>query len=146
MELNYFNIGEIKEEELTFAVISLMYQDKWVYVRHKKRKSWEIPGGHRELGESIDHTASRELFEETGATRFEISPICDYSMDDCINKKYGRLYYAEIFEFGKLPNSEIDEVKLFTVPPKNLTYSIIQPYLLKKTIDYLKVEKKIVDD
>lgn len=149
MKLNYYKIGEIKDEELTFAVISAIYQDKWVYVRHRERISWEVPGGHREIGESIANTAKRELFEETGATKFEISSICDYSMDDSINIQYGRLYFARIIEFGKLPNSEISEVEFFITLPKNLTYSEIQPCLFKKTIQFLKsngdIKQRFID-
>lgn len=39
-----------------------------------------MPGGHREAGENILETAKRELQEETGATKFEIKPICVYSV------------------------------------------------------------------
>ena len=64
MQLDFYEIGTINEKELRFAVISAVYQNKWVYVRHKERKTWEIPGGHRDLGEDIMKTAKRELFEE----------------------------------------------------------------------------------
>lgn len=37
-----------------------------------------MPGGHREANESIGETARRELCEETGATKFVITPICVY--------------------------------------------------------------------
>ena len=30
----------------------------------------EFPGGHREKGETIDDTAKRELYEESGAIEF----------------------------------------------------------------------------
>lgn len=50
-----------------------------MYIRHKDRKSWEIAGGHREQVETIDETAKRELFEETGAKEADLVPICDYS-------------------------------------------------------------------
>ena len=39
-----------------------------------------MPGGHREAGEDILETAKRELQEETGAIKFEIKPICVYSV------------------------------------------------------------------
>lgn len=37
-------------------------------------------GGHREDGEDILETAKRELYEETGAITFDITPICIYSV------------------------------------------------------------------
>jgi 8-oxo-dGTP diphosphatase len=64
MKIEFYNIGSVNDKELKFAVISAIYKDKWVYV---KQKAWEIPGGHRESGETIDETAKRELFEETGS-------------------------------------------------------------------------------
>ena len=39
-----------------------------------------MPGGHGEAGEDIFETAKRELQEETGAIKFEIKPICVYSV------------------------------------------------------------------
>lgn len=51
-----------------------------VLCKHKKRETLEFPGGHRETGEAIAETAKRELMEETGAVKFEIRPICVYSV------------------------------------------------------------------
>lgn len=136
MKIEFYNIGSVKDKKLDFAVISAYYQGQWMYVRHYNRQSWETPGGHREPGEKIDETAKRELYEETGCKEIELSPICDYSMEDSA-KKYGRLYLARIKEIGQLPPSEIDEVKLFNNLPKSLTYSEIQPKLFEKTIAFI---------
>ena len=141
MQLNFYEIGTINDEERKFAVISAMYQDQWVFVRHKERMTWEIPGGHRELGEEIVNTAKRELFEETGAIRSKIIPICDYSMDASSGKRYGRLFFANIFELGQLPESEMKEVQFFEGLPENLTYTKIQPHLYEKTMEFLKGNK-----
>ena len=133
MEIEFYELGKVDEENLKFAVISAVYQGKWIYVKHKQRKSWEIPGGHRETGESIENTAKRELFEETGAKKFNIIPVCDYSMN-VKGKLYGRLFVSEVSEIGDLPISEISEIKLFDGLPENLTYPEIQPLLYKKTL------------
>ena len=92
------------------------------------------------MGEDINDTAKRELFEESGAIDFDITPICDYLCDYPLteDKKsyYVRLFYAEINELGELPNSEIDKVELFDALPENLTYPEIQPYLHNIVIKY----------
>jgi len=80
METKVYDLGTVSDEELKFAVIVSKYNDKFLYVRHKERETWEVPGGHREINERIDDTAKRELNEETGAVKFNIKPICDYSV------------------------------------------------------------------
>lgn len=65
---------------LKFAVIIARHNGKWVFCKHKERNTWEAPGGHREDGEDILETAKRELYEETGAITFDITPICIYSV------------------------------------------------------------------
>ena len=124
-------------DNLKYAVIMAMYKNKYVFVRHKQRKTLEIPGGHHEDGETILETAKRELYEETGAIKFEINPVCIYSFND-----FGMLFYAEIFELDELPESEIAEVILLDEPTDNWTYPHIQPMLVDKVHDYLKSKNK----
>ncbi|WP_409274832.1 NUDIX hydrolase [Neobacillus sp. SCS-31] len=138
MKIEFYNLGSVNDKELKFAVISAIYQGKWLYVKHKNRDSWEIPGGHREPGETINETAKRELFEETGSKELDLVPICDYSMDDSVNKIFGRLFFARIMEIGQLPVSEIDEIRLFENLPLSLTYLEIQPKLFEKTLAFIK--------
>ncbi|GAA0116471.1 NUDIX hydrolase [Clostridium senegalense] len=145
MEVKIYDLGTVNDEKLKFAVIVSMFNDKFVYVRHKQRETWEVPGGHRELNENINDTASRELKEETGAIKFNIKPVCDYLCDYSLerknnNKSYGRLYYAEIYELGNLPDLEIGEVKLFHSIPENLTYPQIQPILINEVLIRMNVE------
>jgi 8-oxo-dGTP diphosphatase len=143
MKLDFYELGAVQDKELTFAVISAFYQGKWIYVKHKARKSWEIPGGHREPGEAINDTANRELFEETGALEVEIVPVCDYSMGHSIEKLFGRLFFAKIIKMGHLPKSEIGEIKLFDKLPETLTYTEIQPLLYEKTLAFLNANGEI---
>jgi 8-oxo-dGTP pyrophosphatase MutT (NUDIX family) len=134
MKLDFSDIGQVDDRELKFAVISALFQGKWVFVKHKQRDTWEIPGGHREIGEDINDTAKRELFEETGAIDFEIKPVGDYFVIRDDEASYGRLFYAEIKKLGDLPDSEIGEVRLFDALPEKLTYPEIQPYLYNRIL------------
>ena len=45
MKIQFYDIGSVNEKDLKFAVISTIYKEKWLYVKHNERKSWEIPVG-----------------------------------------------------------------------------------------------------
>lgn len=66
---------QVEDELLEFAVIIAKTNGKWVFCKHKERDTYEVPGGHRERGETILETAKRELWEETGAIDFSIEPV-----------------------------------------------------------------------
>ena len=124
---------EVDDALLKFAVIAARSGGKWVFCRHRGRTTLEIPGGHREPGESVDQTAARELREETGAKTFTLRPVCVYSVvrDDAA-ESFGGLYTAEISSFGAL-HSEIEEIFLLEEPPEgNWTYPEIQPRLVEE--------------
>ena len=137
----FYNKSEIPDSELRFAVIAARYQDKWVFCRHRERISWEIPGGHREPGESIDRTAERELYEETGALDCKLRQVAVYAVDRDGDESYGMLYYADIERLGELPcGSEIAEVRLFELLPEPLTYPEIQPSLYHRIQGWLNTQ------
>lgn len=138
LEVNFYELDEITEDKMKFVVIQSRYQEQWILVKHKERDTWEIPGGHVELGESVSKAASRELFEETGAKDFKLTPVCIYSVTNGEEESYGQLFFSEISTIGDLPESEIAEVKPFTQLPTNLTYSQIQPHLHNRVINFLR--------
>ena len=70
----------VQDSSIGFAVAAAKYQGKWILCRHKKRQTWECPGGHREAGETPVEAAKRELFEETGAVDFSLKPVCVYRL------------------------------------------------------------------
>ena len=135
MEVCFYSAEE--ERELKYAVIVSRYEGQWVLCKHKERTTWEFPGGHIEEGEEAIAAAKRELYEETGAVRYEIVPICIYGVKDEEEESFGLLCFAEITEFGPLPEMEIEKAELFEELPKNWTYPLVQPYLLKKVGDFL---------
>lgn len=145
LKVNFYELNTIEDSKLKFAVIMTKFNGQWLYVRHKNRNTWEIPGGHREKKESISDAASRELSEETGATKFKLTPICVYSVesDENINytESFGQLFYCEVEALDNELRYETSEIKLFHNMPDNLTYPLIQPFLHKKTLEFLKEMK-----
>lgn len=126
----------VDDDLLKFAVIASKSDGKWVFCKHKERDTYECPGGHREIGENIDDTAKRELYEETGAIDYTISPICVYSVvssdDKNATETFGMLYFADIKGFENELHSEIEKIELFDELPSKWTYPLIQPLLIKE--------------
>jgi 8-oxo-dGTP diphosphatase len=123
--------------DFKYAVIASRYHNQWIFVRHRERKTWEIPGGHIEPGETPDEAASRELKEETGAIDFTILPVAAYVVEKDEIKTFGWLYFAEIQKLDKLPDSEIAEITLMKHLPGKLTYPLIQPILFDAVIKFI---------
>ena len=146
LEVKFYD--SVDDSLLKFAVIVSQSNGKWVFCRHKERDTYEVPGGHREAGESILETAKRELQEETGAIRFDMKPLCVYSVtgktrvNDMGEESFGLLCYAEITEFATELHSEMEKIVLLDELPEEWTYPLIQPKLIenylqmKNTIDF----------
>lgn len=129
--------------KLTYSVVSAKFENKWIFVRHQNRSTWEIPGGHIENGETPFDAAGRELNEETGAIKFNLDCVATYSVTIDGVTGWGRLYLAEVFKIGTIPDvSEIAELILGDFLPENLTHPEIQPHLFRKTIEFLQLKNK----
>lgn len=136
-QVNFYE--KIEDEKLKFAVIISKTNGKWVFCKHKERNTYEVPGGHREPGETILQTAKREFQEETGAIDFDITPICVYSViaKDNFNgeESFGMLYFANIRTFEKELHSEIEKILITDHLPTEWTYPLIQPRLMEKAAE-----------
>lgn len=129
---------EVEDSLLKFAVIVSRTNGKWIFCKHKERDTFEVPGGHRELGETILETAKRELREETGAKDFEIKPVCVYSVkgktrvsENDTAETYGMLFFANVFSFEKI-HSEMEKIIICDELIDNWTYPLIQPKLIQE--------------
>ena len=128
---------KVEDALLKFAVILARSEGKWVFCKHRERETYEIPGGHRETGEDILQTAKRELYEETGATDFDIEPVCVYSVvrdGNEAEESFGMLYFAEIREFERKLHCEIEKIILTDGAVEHWTYPEIQPKLMEKYV------------
>ena len=134
VKVNFYD--NVADELLKFAVIISKTDGKWVFCKHKDRNTYEVPGGHREAGENIIDTAKRELYEETGATEFDIKPVCVYSViaEDNYDgeETFGMLYYADIKSFEPELHSEIEKIIITEDLVSDWTYPLIQPRLLEE--------------
>jgi 8-oxo-dGTP diphosphatase len=129
----------VDDNLLKFAVIISRSNGKWVFCKHRERDTYEVPGGHREVDETILGTAKRELQEETGAVDFEIKPVCVYSVkgktrinENVDDETFGMLFIANIFSFEEI-HSEIEKIIFVDELVDNWTYPLIQPKLIEET-------------
>lgn len=148
LEVKFYD--SVDDSLLKFAVIVSQSNGKWVFCKHKERDTYEVPGGHREAGESILETAKRELPEETGAIRFDMKPLCVYSVtgknrvNDTGEESFGLLCYAEIAEFATELHSEMEKIVLLDGLTEEWTYPLIQPKLIEKYFQkYLQMKNTI---
>ena len=137
-EVNFYDPQYVPDSKLTYSVISARFESKWIFVRHHKRSTFEIAGGHIEDGETSFEAAARELMEETGALKFNLECIATYSVTKEGETGWGRLYIAIVYQLGPIPDiSEIAETKISEYLPENLTHPDIQPHLFSKTLEFL---------
>ncbi|MCL2365265.1 MAG: NUDIX domain-containing protein [Defluviitaleaceae bacterium] len=114
-------------QDYIYADVLAVHNGKWIFCKHKNRDTWEHPAGHIGPGETPQQAAERELYEESGATRFDLEPLCDYCVTSEFNGRgitgNGQVFFTIVHEIGDLPpHSEMEKVALFDALPSRLTY------------------------
>lgn len=122
-----FPLGHFQNPK--YVVCLSRYEGEILLSRHQKRETWETQGGHIEKGETPLEAAKRELYEESGAMDFTLTPAFEYIWEG--SGDAGVVFLADIKHLCAMPKSEIKEVALFVALPGHLTYPDITPTLFK---------------
>ena len=102
VKVTFIKQNEVSDDKFKFAVIAAKYSGKWILCRHKERTTWEIPGGHREAGETPLQAAKRELFEST-AYIYRIIGVDKFIGYVGYIYPNGIVVFEKLFEFACFP-------------------------------------------
>lgn len=107
---------------LVGVLVIVVNEDKEILLQQRTSPYgiWGIPGGLMELGESVEETGRRELFEETGVTVGKLNFIDVFSGSEyfvkCANGdefySVTLAYYSDEIIEGKLINDEDEALEL----------------------------------
>jgi 8-oxo-dGTP pyrophosphatase MutT (NUDIX family) len=99
---------------LPLALVALWHGDRVLMVFDRHRRSWELPGGMIEQGESPRQAGLRELLEETGQPPEEPLQFVGYARFTLApdqRAEYGALFSSRSTEVRDFqPNEEIEAV------------------------------------
>ncbi|NQX60672.1 NUDIX domain-containing protein [Paenibacillus qinlingensis] len=108
-------------EEANCVLIFAFYQGKLVLARHHSR-GWELPGGTREVGETVIQTVMREMYEETGGELASIERIGQYLIFENDSLAFVKnVYISNVSILRELPGGfETNGVMLVDTIPNQL--------------------------
>ena len=104
---------EVEDSLLKFAVIIARTEGKYVFCKHKSRETLEVPGGHREEGETILAAAKRELQEETGYVSDDWKHVITVPSSATISDNYAYVFAAG--NCRKSAEQKLDETEFLNV-------------------------------
>lgn len=107
------------QEEAKHVFILCQFEEAWVLTNHKVR-GLEFPGGKMEAGETLEESAHREVYEETGAILENLQKIGEYRVTD-----HNGSFVKAIF-WGKIKKLEDKETYYETNGPILVKGDILQ--------------------
>jgi 8-oxo-dGTP diphosphatase len=78
------------------------------------------------------------MYEETGATKIKVEPICVYKIST-----FGLLCYCEIEEMEELPDYEMSKIMFSDKLPDNLSFPESHTLYFEKVINFIKNKKQM---
>ena len=80
------------------SLVIVWHEGRCLLVFDRWKRAWELPGGVREVGESAEAAALRELAEETGieATGLEYVGVARFRLASDGREEYGAVYTTEV--------------------------------------------------
>ncbi len=82
---------------LVAAGVAVMNTAGEILLLQRHDGEWDLPGGHMEPGESLEETATRELFEETGLTVDTLELLGIASGEGTFYPKRNAYYVAAVY-------------------------------------------------
>ena len=143
-------IQTVKQRPLVGVAVVVCRDDKFLLGKRKNSHgagSWQFPGGHLELNESIEACAAREIFEETGITIKNLR-LTTFTNDifDKESKHYVTLFVAADHGSGEAQVREPEKCEEWGwFEPENLPSPLFLPIknLFKRNITLQELVSKV---
>ena len=110
---------------------------------HKWRGQYCIPGGHIEVGETIEQAVRRETKEETGLDIYEIEFLCfqEFILDESFWEKRHFIFFDHVCRTDSVEVTLNDEAQSYVwVPVQEALALPVEPYTVNVIDAY--IEKK----
>jgi 8-oxo-dGTP diphosphatase len=130
----------VKENEIeryhpiagSFAIIHK--DDSYLLCYNVYRNQWELPAGKRELGETYEECAIRELYEETGQNLDSMEFKGLIKMKNVKGSiQYNPVYYRKVEEIQPfIENNETNDIMLWNQEIELNEYDDIDLHLIKR--------------
>lgn len=119
--------------EAGHVLVICSFRNQWVLTRNRIR-GLEFPGGKREMGETIEEAAIREVYEETGGVVCDLKFWGQYKVHS--SKPFVKsIYYTELTEMKiKKDYLETDGPVLLDILPADIKHNPDFSYIMKDEI------------